>query len=413
MEKNSIYRIALEGAGTLSATDLNGFIGIGGFEGFRKALQMNPGEIVSQVEASGLRGRGGAGFPTGMKWKFAAAEPGMEKYAIANADEGEPGTFKDRMIMEEVPFRFLEGLMIAAVAIGAGEARIYIRQEYYRSVKVLNEAIRILYDAGLAGADAAGSGKRLDIFLTTGAGSYLCGDETTLLESMEGKRGNPRYKPPFPAQKGFRGKPSIVNNVETLSHVPFIIRYGADAYRAIGTEHSPGSKMYCLSGSIKKPGVYELPMGTTLRELIETHGGGVPDGTTLKGALLGGAAGTFADESLLDVPLDFDHLKAAGATLGSGAVIVISNNDALPHLLYNILHFFKHESCGKCVPCRVGCHRLIAMMKEMESTASDKKALMEQMENEAAMMASTSLCGLGQSPILPVRSAFRYFPNEF
>ncbi|MFO7722877.1 MAG: NADH-ubiquinone oxidoreductase-F iron-sulfur binding region domain-containing protein [Bacteroidales bacterium] len=413
MTRNSEQKIAMLWAGELDPLDLDGYRRRGGFTAFVKAKAMEPAALVSMVDASGLRGRGGAGFPTGMKWKFAAAEPGSGKHAIANADEGEPGTFKDRYIMEQVPYRFLEGLMIASLAIGASDAWIYIRHEYTRSIEVLKAAIEQLYLAGLAGNDGGGQGRRLDIHLRTGAGSYLCGDETTLLESMEGKRGNPRYKPPFPAQKGFRGKPSVVNNVETLAHVPYIILHGAEAYRAVGTPQSPGTKMYCLSGTVNQPGVYELPMGTTLRTLIDDFGGGMPEGVALKGALLGGAAGTFTDTTLLDVPMDYDQLKAVGATLGSGAVIVIGDKDPVPMMLENILHFFKHESCGKCVPCRIGCHRLIRMMDDLGTGAIPKADTMGMMIREAGLMASTSLCGLGQSPILPVRSAFRYFSNEF
>ena len=413
MTGKSTVKIALRGAGDLAPLDLFGYTAGGGFSAFKKAASMGSAAIVSEVEASGLRGRGGAGFPTGMKWKFTAAEPSEEKYAIANADEGEPGTFKDRYIMEQVPFRFLEGLMIAALAIGAEEAWIYIRHEYAKSIKVLKEAIEILNAEGIAGEDAAGTGIRLNIYLTSGAGSYLCGDETTLLESMEGKRGNPRYKPPFPAQKGFRSKPSIVNNVETLAHVPDIILNGAAWYRSVGTEKSPGTKLYCLSGRVKKPGVYELPMGTSLRSLIYDYAGGMSDSHKLKGALLGGAAGTFVDESILDAQMDFDNLKAAGATLGSGAVIIISEEDHLPVLLKNILEFFKHESCGKCVPCRVGCLRLNILLDDLKTGKADKSDILAQMISESEIMASTSLCGLGQSPVLPVKSAFRYFSNEF
>jgi len=378
-----------------------------------QALTTGAPEIIQMVTASGLRGRGGAGFPTGMKWKFAAAEPSPEKYVIANADEGEPGTFKDRYIMEGVPFRFLEGLMIAALAVGAEEAWIYIRKEYTRSIGVLKQAIGMLYEAGLAGDDIGQSGRKLDVYLTAGAGSYLCGDETTLLESMEGKRGNPRYKPPFPAQKGFRGKPSVVNNVETLSHVPDIILNGPDWYRQVGTEKSPGTKLYCLSGTVAKPGVYELPMGTTLRQLLYDYGGGMADGAAFKGALMGGAAGTFADASLLDIPMDYDELKSRGATLGSGAMIIMGMEDSAPAMLHNILKFFRHESCGKCVPCRIGCHRLEEMSEELLGGSPDKTMIMQRMAKESQMMARTSLCGLGQSPVLPVTSVFRYFSADF
>ncbi len=386
---------------------------VGGFEAFRKCLSMSSAAMVAEVEASGLRGRGGAGFPTGTKWKFAAAELSEEKYMVANADEGEPGTFKDRYIMQYAPFRFLEGLMIGALAIGAQEAWIYIRHEYKVSMEVLRIAIEQLYHEGLAGADVDGEGRRLDVRLVSGAGSYLCGDETTMLESMEGKRGNPRYKPPFPAQKGFRGKPTVVNNVETLAHLPDIMLKGAAWYRTIGTPNSPGTKLYCLSGKVARPGVYELPMGTTLRSLVFDHAGGMLNNLPLKGALLGGAAGTFVDASMLDVPMDFDHLKEKGATLGSGAVIVMTEQESVPAMVENILAFFKHESCGKCVPCRIGCVRLIDMMKSLKQRPEKSVHLAQQMEKEASMMAATSLCGLGQSPILPIKSAFRYFTHEF
>lgn len=405
--------IALRGTDVIAPLDLEGYVSSGGFSGLKKALQMAPAEVIRVIEASGLRGRGGAGFPTGTKWSFAAKEQGKEKYIIANADEGEPGTFKDRYIMERAPFRFLEGLMIGALAIGAEEAWIYIRHEYTKSIQTLNQAISILAEQGYAGDNVLGSGKALRIMMTSGAGSYLCGDETTLLESMEGKRGNPRYKPPFPAQKGFRGKPSVVNNVETLAHVPDIVLQGSDWYRSIGTEKSAGTKLYCLSGKVKRPGVYELPMGTTLRTLLFGHGGGMLEGRTFKGVLLGGAAGTFTDVAILDVPMDYDHLKAQGATLGSGAVIVVSDEDEVPMMLENIIEFFKHESCGKCVPCRIGCLRLKEMMHQLRANPLLARELMPQMEMEAAMMAATSLCGLGQSPTLPVRSAFRFFAHEF
>jgi NADH:ubiquinone oxidoreductase subunit F (NADH-binding) len=412
MNNNQDIRIALRGISGSFSHDLETYIKGGGFEAFRRALTMSSSEVISVLEASGLRGRGGAGFPTGLKWKFASAEVSTEKHMIANADEGEPGTFKDRYIMEQAPFRFLEGLMIGALAIGAGDAWIYIRHEYTRSMEVLQEAMDQLYDAGLAGSSAGLSSRRLDLHLVSGAGSYLCGDETTMLESMEGKRGNPRFKPPFPAQKGFRGMPSVVNNVETLSHVPDIVLQGASWYRSIGTEKSPGTKLWCLSGRVNHPGVYELPMGITMRNLIYDHGGGIKGGAPLKGALLGGAAGTFVDTSMLDVPMDFDQLKEKGATLGSGAVIIITEEDSITMMLENIIEFFKHESCGKCVPCRIGCLRLKEMMHTLSGHPAMAPSLLVQMEQEAAMMAATSLCGLGQSPILPVRSAIRYFSDE-
>lgn len=413
MNKRQPETIALKGIGDINPVDIQAYMKAGGFQALHKALSVERQEIITTIMASGLRGRGGAGFPTGMKWKYAAAEESSEKYVIANADEGEPGTFKDRYIMQGVPFRFLEGLMIAALAVEAREAWIYIRQEYSLSIQTLKQCISSVYAEGLAGDNIRGSGRSVDLYLTSGAGSYLCGDETTLLESMEGKRGNPRYKPPFPAQQGFRGRPTVVNNVETLSHVPGIILQGPDWYRSQGTEKSPGTKLYCLSGKAARPGVYELPMGTTLRTLLFDYGGGIRGGKSFKGALLGGAAGTFVDASLLDVPMDYDQLKAEGATLGSGAVIVMDETDGVPSMLDNILKFFKHESCGKCVPCRVGCHRLLGMSAELIKSAPGKQEIMDRMLQEATVMAATSLCGLGQSPVLPVRSAFRYFQQEF
>lgn len=405
--------IALKYAKTLAPHDLGAYRAQKGFEALKKALSLSQEDIVAEVEKSGLRGRGGAGFPTGLKWKFTMKASGSEKFAIANADEGEPGTFKDREIMEKSPFVFLEGLIIGALAIGAETAYIYLRKEYEVSSQSLVKAIKILEENNLAGKNILGSGKNVEVLMAYGAGSYLCGDETTLLESMEGKRGNPRFKPPFPANHGFRNLPSLINNVETLSHIPDIILKGSDWYSALGAEGSPGTKVYCLSGPVAKPGNYELEMGVSLRELIYDHAGGIKAGKKLKGALLGGAAGTFVSADHLDVKMDFESLKKIGATLGSGAVIVLDEDTSVPKLLHNILNFFKHESCGKCVPCRIGCQRLLDMSDELPGANGNKEQLITAMMAESKLMSQTSLCGLGQSPVLPVTSAFKYFKNEF
>lgn len=410
----SEYRIALRNVDTYNPDSYHEYVKRGGFQGFRKALSTHPVSIIDLLVDAKLRGRGGAGFSTGLKNRFtneAVCQRCVQKYIICNADEGEPGTFKDRIIMEKDPFVLLEGMLIAAYAIGATEGYIYIRAEYYESVKKIENAVAQCYQEGLLGKILNDSGFYLNLQIKLGAGSYLCGEELTLLESLEGKRGYPRIKPPFPAQKGLYGSPTLINNVETFAHLPYIVNNGSSAYLKIGNETSPGTKIFTLSGDINTPGYVEVEMGTTLRTLIDEYGGGMSGGKTFQSALLGGAAGTFVDASVLDTPMGFDTLKEKGAVLGSGAIFVLSNHRKLYSVLHSVLTFFQHESCGKCVPCRVGTARLVQLLEQMDDTQHQE--YLDQMIAEAAYMAKNSLCPLGQSPILPLQSLKTFFYDHF
>ena len=409
-------RIALRNAGSIDPLSIDDYIAAGGFQAFEKALKQKPGELVSELEASNIRGRGGGGFPTGMKVKFTdkADRPadGM-KYVVCNADEGEPGTYKDRVIMEQDPHLMIEGMLLAAYAIQAQKAYVYIRGEYADSIRKVEQALKNCYNKGYLGKNIRSSDFSLDIEIRLGAGSYLCGEELTLLESLEGKRGYPRIKPPFPANVGVFNKPTLINNVETFALMPWIISEGSQAFTAMGTEKSPGTKIFTISGDVEKPGYYEVVMGTTLRELIELAGG-MKGGSAFHAAILGGAAGSFVNESVLDTPMGFDTLKEVGATLGSGAVMVMDSQRSLYDMMASILDFFAHESCGKCVPCRVGTTMLVKMWEEVKRKKNGNRTVMlEKMEEEADYMQKTSLCPLGGSPIIPIRSAVQYFKNEF
>ena len=379
---------------------------VGGYTALKKALTMNPHEVVEEVKKSGLRGRGGAGFPTGLKWSFTAPLEG-EKYILCNADEGEPGTFKDRIIMEGDPHKLIEGIIIAGFAVGAQKAYIYIRGEYYTSIDKVDRALKETRGKGYLGENIAGSGFSFDIQVRTGAGSYVCGEETAMISSLEGKRGNPRIRPPYPGTEGLWKKPSIVNNVETLANVPFIIEKGADQYRLIGTEKSTGTKIFAVSGRVEKPGWYELPMTATLRELLYEHAGGIKDGKKLKAVLMGGAAaGAFLGEDKLDVRLNFEDLAANNAVLGSGAVLVLDEDVRILDVLTNIMEFFVHESCGFCTPCRVGNKRILEIIRNLKKGKESRKDY-EKILDIATLMNKTSFCPLGQSPILPLSTALQ------
>ena len=400
----------LKNAGKIDPENIEDYLKAGGYEGLRKALSMEPAEVIDELLEAGLRGRGGAGFSTGMKQRF-TSETCLrcpQRYVVVNADEGEPGTFKDRVIMEQDPHLFLEGTIIAAWAIQATKGYIYLRGEYADSIKKTKKAIEDAYDKGHLGKHIMGTEFSFDVEIRLGAGSYLCGEELTMLESLEGKRGTPRIKPPFPAEKGLFGMPTLVNNVETLANAPLILSRGKAWYQSIGTERSHGTKIFTISGQVNKPGCYELPMGATLEQLIELAGG-MRNGQPFKAALLGGAAGTFADSSMLKERMTYDNLKEKGATLGSGAVIVLAEEDSVEKILHNCLRFFRHESCGKCVPCRTGTTMLVKRSEQLLKGDADSKALVRQMLHESELMAATSLCPLGQSPILPIKSAARYF----
>ncbi len=335
---------------------LEGYQAVGGFEALRKAVtQLKPHEVTDVVKASGLRGRGGAGFPTGMKWSF-IDNKNWPHYVVVNADESEPGTFKDREIMERNPFQFLEGVAICAFAIGAHEAYIYLRGEFWPLAAQLDAAIESMQTAGFLGNHLFGTDYSLRLFTHLGAGAYICGEETALLESMEGKLGQPRLRPPFPPSFGLYGKPTVVNNVETLANVPLIIRRGADWFRTIGTERSPGTKVFSLSGCVNQPGNYELPLGTTFRELIFQHGGGIPNGRQIKAIMPAGASSSLivANEAALDTKMDYESVPSLGAQLGSASVIIIDDSVGVDWVIKKTMHFFRHESCGKCTPCREG-----------------------------------------------------------
>lgn len=410
-------RIALRYIDLHDPGNLGSYVAAGGWAGLRAALDKDPDVLVADLTKAGLRGRGGAGFPTGTKERSTAQTcEDCDRYVVVNADEGEPGTFKDRIILEREPQLLLEGLVISAYAIGARMGYVYIRGEYARSIRNLRTAIDQAKAAGYLGQNILGSGFDFDVEIRRGAGSYLCGEELTLLESLEGKRGYPRIKPPFPAEKGLWGKPTLVNNVETLANVPWIAEKGADAYLALGMPGSPGTKIFCVSGDVARPGFYEAELGISLRDLVDGFAGGVlpaPDGPVRPArepaaVLLGGAAGTFASASRMDIRLDYDTLKKEGLTLGSGAVIVLGPGRDPAETIQSILEFFRHESCGKCVPCRVGTARLAEAGRELAAAGPGKRlGILDAMVEEARRMAATSLCPLGQSPILPLASAAR------
>lgn len=409
------YRIALKNIDNVDPESLESYEAAGGLESLRYAFAIGQEKIINELTKANLRGRGGAGFPAGLKERYtsdAHDQAAIPSYVVCNADEGEPGTFKDRVIMEKDPHLLIEGIIIAAFAIGAERAFIYIRGEYSQSITKVSRAIESFMAKGYLGEDIMDSGYSLELSLKLGAGSYLCGEELTLLESLEGKRGYPRIKPPFPAESGLWGAPTLVNNVETFTHIPWIIEQGAEQYLSLGTKDSPGTKIFTISGDVVRPGYYEVEMGQTLRTLIDDCGLGMADGKSFQAALIGGAAGTFVDKSLLDVPMTYDSLKAHGAVLGSGAVVVIGDDRSLYDMTLSILEFFQHESCGKCVPCRVGTTLLLEMLKE-EYAKKNHVELLEQMVDEARFMAKSSLCPLGQSPILPIGSLNRFFKTQF
>ena len=385
---------------------------INGYAALQKALIMTPQSVIAEVKASGLVGRGGAAFPTGVKWESAANAPGKPKYVVCNADEAEPGTFKDRIMMVNMPHRVLEGIIIAAYAIGANKGYMYIRGEYVIPYQVMNHAVEEARQAGLLGENILGSGFNFDLELRRGAGAYICGEETALFESIEGKRGFPRVKPPFPTTHGLFGKPTVINNVETLCNVPLILLEGAENYRRIGTEKSPGPKLFCLSGDVEKPGLYEVPFGVTFRHLLEDLAGGVRYGKKMKSALFGGAAGGFAVEKDLDVKLTFEDLRSAGIPLGSGVITVFDETRDMKDICLRLARFFADESCGKCYPCQIGTQRQYEILQRVmrsDTLSGDTGRL----KDIGRTMTDSSICGLGQTAGLAIGSAMRLWPELF
>lgn len=391
---------------------LDDYLTVGGYHGLRSALSITPRQVVDEIKNAGLVGRGGAAFPTGLKWESAAAAPGSIKYVVCNADEAEPGTFKDRVMMEDMPHRVIEGLICTGYAIGAQKGYIYIRGEYTYAYDILDKAVQEAQDAGLIGQNILGTGFNFEIELRKGAGAYICGEETALFESIEGKRGFPRVKPPFPTTHGLFNCPTVINNVETLINVPIILTHGAAAYRKIGTEKSPGPKLFCLSGDVERPGLYEVPFGVTFRHLLEDLAGGIRSGRKMQAALFGGAAGAFANEQHLDVHLSFEDLRAAGLPLGSGVITVFDETRDLSDIVLRLAHFFAEESCGKCYPCQIGTQRQLEIIHRV-AKGQPLPGDSQRLNDVITTMTDASLCGLGQTAGSAVQSAMRLWPQLF
>jgi NADH-quinone oxidoreductase subunit F len=385
----------------------------GGFNAFKKALSMTTDEVTNEVKAAGLRGRGGAGFPTGVKWSF-MDNNNWPHYVVANADESEPGTFKDREIMQSNPFQFLEGIAIASYAVGANRAYIYLRGEFWEVAQFLDEKIEEMEKAGFLGENIQGSNYSLKIYTHLGAGAYICGEETALLESIEGKRGQPRVRPPFPPSQGLYNKPTVVNNVETLSSVPYIITHGAEGYRKFGTEKSPGTKIFSLSGNVNNPGNYELPLGTTFRELIFEHGGGIPNGRKIKAIMPAGASSSMivANDEALDTPMDYEHVQDVGGSLGSASVMVVDDSVSLDWLIKQTIAFFAHESCGKCTPCREGTYWMKQLTERIDSDERTEEDV-ELLKDVAHQIQGKTLCALGEFSTMAVLTSIERFPDDF
>ncbi|HLE13676.1 MAG TPA: NADH-ubiquinone oxidoreductase-F iron-sulfur binding region domain-containing protein, partial [Anaerolineales bacterium] len=384
----------------------------GGYAGLRKALFMDPGAVIAEVKASGLVGRGGAAFPTGLKLEGASVAPGYPKYVICNADESEPGTFKDRVLLEGDPHRVLEGLIIAGSTINAEQGYIYVRGEYPQAYRVVRQAVEQARAAGYLGKNILSSGFDFDVEVRLGAGAYICGEETAMFESIEGKRGFPRIKPPFPTTHGLFGQPTVINNVETLANLPFILQHGAQEYRRFGTDRSPGTKLFCVSGDVTCPGLYEVPFGVTLRHLLFDLAGGVREGNRLGAVLFGGAAGAFATGKDLDVRLSFEDLRAAGLPLGSGVVMVFDEQRDLRDVLARLARFFAHESCGKCYPCQIGTRRQYEILDRLAAGGA-LPGDADRLSDIGWTMSDASICGLGQTAASAVLSAMQLWPELF
>jgi NADH-quinone oxidoreductase subunit F len=391
---------------------LQGYLKFGGYEDLKKALKMQPQAVIDEVKASGLRGRGGAGFPTGVKWGF-LPKNNEDRYLLCNADEGEPGTFKDRMMMERAPHQLIEGMIISAFAVNSKKSYIYIRGEYDDSIAIVAKAIKEAYEAGFLGKNILGSGFDHDMDVYKGAGAYICGEETGMISSLEGFKGQPKLKPPFPAIQGYLKKPTIVNNVETLAAVKYIIRDGAQAYRKYGTEKSPGTKLFSVSGNVMRPGNYEVPLGTSLKDLIYEYCGGLRPGRKLKAVIPGGSsAPVLTAEEAMKVNMDYESLAQAGSMLGSGAVIVIDDSNCMVDLLDVTLHFYHHESCGQCTPCREGTgwiSKITHSIKNGEGTVKDIDLIKAVSEH---MMGKT-ICALSDAAAMPAISFVTKFRDEF
>lgn len=405
-------RIVLERVGVIDPTDIEDSILHEGYAALGKVLsEMTPAQVIEEISKSGLKGRGGAGFPTGTKWGFVAKTPPGQKYIVCNADESEPGTFKDRVILEGDPHSMIEAMAIAGYAVGANEGYIYVRGEYEMAQNRLSLAIDQARQFGFLGENIFGSGFSFNIHIHAGAGAYICGEETALIESIEGKRGEPRIRPPYPTTNGLWNKPTLVNNVETLANVPPILRNGAAWYRKIGTPSSPGTKVYTILGNVNNTGLMEVPMGITLREVVAIYARGMKNGSTFKLAQTGGSSGSIIPASLQDTPMDFDSFTRAGVALGSGALLICDEDTCVVDLAKVLVNFFRRESCGKCTPCRIGTERIYGLLKKISEGRGELKDL-DEMVAMGENMVEMSNCGLGQTAGTPIRDILKYFRAE-
>ncbi|MBR3098613.1 MAG: NADH-quinone oxidoreductase subunit NuoF [Clostridia bacterium] len=406
-------RVALRNCGVIDPENIDEYIAFDGYQALAKALtEMTPEQVIDEVLKSGLRGRGGAGFPTGKKWQFARASQAEHKYFVCNADEGDPGAFMDRSLLEGDPHAILEAMAIGGYAIGADEGWIYVRAEYPIAVKRLEKAIEQAHEYGLLGKNIFGTDFSFDIHIRLGAGAFVCGEETALMASIEGKRGEPRPKPPFPAVKGLFESPTNINNVETLGNIPQIILKGADWFRSIGTERSTGTKVFALGGKINNTGLVEIPMGTPLRTIIEDIGGGIPNGKKFKAVQTGGPSGGCIPASLLDIPVEYDTLTSVGAMMGSGGMIVLDEDNCMVDIARFFLDFTVDESCGKCTPCRIGTRRMLEILERIVNGKGEEGDI-EKLENLAENIKNSALCGLGQTAPNPVLSTIKFFRDEY
>ncbi|HOC68319.1 MAG: NADP-reducing hydrogenase subunit HndC [Candidatus Hydrogenedentes bacterium ADurb.Bin101] len=413
-------RLATEYCGEMAPTDMEEYRRLSGFDALKSCLglmpesgrALSPEAVIAEMETSQLRGRGGAGFPTALKWRAVKNAPGERKYIICNGDEGDPGAFMDRMILESYPLRVIEGMLIASLATGAREGILYIRAEYPLAISRVEEAIVLCEREGYLGTDILGSGHEFQVRVARGAGAFVCGEETALIASLEGRRGSPAFRPPFPAQQGLHGCPTLVNNTETFAMVPWILRHGGAAFAAIGTERSKGTKVFSLAGKVARGGLIEVPMGSTIRHIVDDIGGGVAGGRRLKAVQIGGPSGGCIPAALCDTPVDYEALLEAGAMMGSGGFVVLDDTDCMVEMAHYFLSFTQRESCGKCAPCRVGTKRMLELLG-MLCRGEGKGGDLEQLEELAQVVKLQSLCGLGKTAPNPVLTTLRYFRDEF
>jgi NADH-quinone oxidoreductase subunit F len=404
--------IATENRGVLNPLDLEEYIRLGGFEGFKKALKLQPSEIIETVKKSGMRGRGGAGFPTYKKWEIVRNHSSKEKYLICNGDEGDPGAFMDRMILESYPYRVIEGMLIAAYAAGASKAYFYIRAEYPLAISRIKSAIDECRKVGRLGENIPGSGFSLDAEVVQGAGAFVCGEETAMINAIQGGRGNPVFRPPYPAEKGLFGKPTLINNTETLAQISFILDKGAERFSAIGTKDSPGTKVFALAGKIKNGGLIEVPLGISIREIVEDIGGGIAGGKQFKAVQTGGPSGGCIPERLADTPVDFESLSEIDSMMGSGGLVVLDEDDCMVEMARYFLSFTQEESCGKCTFCRVGTKRMLDILDRL-CTGKARKNDIDELEQLCEQVPKGSLCGLGKTAPNPVITTLKYFREEY